>query len=166
MPTIISGDGTITGLTSTGISAAQTVTSVPSSALPAGTVKQVLFTSITSNTSTTSATFATIGLSLSITPSSTSSRILVIANVRTAPAAANQTAKIAIFRNSTNITSVDGYTQYGVASLYAISPIQTVDSPSSTSSITYSVQMASTGGTVNTSFDGQPATLIVMEIAG
>ena len=157
MPTIISGDGTITGLTSTGISAVQS--------LPSGTIKQVLFTSTTSNTSTTSSTFGSISLSQAITPSSTSSRILVITSVRLVPSAANQTAQIAIFRNSTNITSTSGYTQYGVASLYAINCLQTVDSPSSTSSITYSVQMAATGGTASTSFDGQPATLIVMEIA-
>ena len=70
MPTIISGDGTITGLTSTGISAVQQ--------LPAGSVLQVVSSTITTPTSTTSTSFTDIGLSVSITPKFSSRKVWAI----------------------------------------------------------------------------------------
>jgi hypothetical protein len=155
MPTIISGDGTITGLTSTGISAVQ--------ALPSGTVKQVQFATVTNDVSTSSSSYVTLGLSKSITPSSTSSKIYAIAMVRVTSSASATAARLAIFRDSTNVTSSDGYTMYG-STMYIIQNLQVLDSPATTSAITYSVQLATSGSSVSMS-SGMPATLILMEIA-
>jgi hypothetical protein len=74
MPITLNGDGAITGLTATGISAVQK--------LPAGTVVQVMSTTKTDVFSTASTSFVDItGMSLSITPLASSNKILVIASM-------------------------------------------------------------------------------------
>jgi len=154
MAITLSGDGTITGLTSTGISAAQTVTSISSSALPAGTVLQVVSATSASVVSTTSSSFVDTGLSASITPTSASSKILVV--VSQSLYINNNTGgrdeaegRLNLTRASTNIyefgiqigTTSSG-TQKRIDSSY---PITILDSPATTSSVTYKTQMRGTG---------------------
>jgi hypothetical protein len=87
MPTIISGDGTITGLTATGISAAQTVSAsnittgtLPFAQLPAGSVLQVVQVTSGTEVSASSSTIADV-MSASITPKFSTSKILVQATI-------------------------------------------------------------------------------------
>jgi len=71
MPTIISGDGTITGLTATGISAVQN--------LPAGSVLQVVNLSTVGYTTASTNTWVNVpNVSLAITPKFATSKILVM----------------------------------------------------------------------------------------
>jgi hypothetical protein len=70
MSITLSGDGTITGLTATGISAVQQ--------LPAGSVLQVVNATYSTITSSTSASYADTGLTATITPKFSTSKILVI----------------------------------------------------------------------------------------
>lgn len=81
----ISG-GTLTSSTLVTPTISGTVTGLNSASLPTGSVLQVVSTAKTDTFSTTSAsgTFADItGLSVSITPSSASNKILILAEVRT-----------------------------------------------------------------------------------
>ena len=156
MPTIISGDGTITGLTSTGISAVQ---NVGRTNLPAGSVLQVVSTTKTDTFTTTSNSFTTItGLTASITPTSASSRILVIVNATGSQTVGVNDAYIALFRDSTQIAlgdSAGSRVRYSFmlnannAGWSTNGAVTTLDSPATTSAITYSVRgLAALSGTL------------------
>jgi len=161
-----------------------------SSNLPAGSVLQVASATKTNTFSTTSAsgTFADItGLSVSITPSSASNKILILAEVRAATPSSNGSF-IRAMRDSTAIyigdsgggsrvrVSAQGYNADGNSNTNLT--IMYLDSPSTTSSTTYKIQacVGGTSGTVyvnrsdNNSdnvFTGMSASSItVMEIKG
>jgi hypothetical protein len=124
-----------------------------SSNLPAGTVLQVLQTVKTDTFSSTSSSWTDItGLSVSITPSSTSSKILVMYSLMTGMQT-SQFPLIRIARNSTGIAIGDAYASSsqvttsawpsGAVNATDIQSMQFLDSPSSTSAITYSMQTRS-----------------------
>jgi hypothetical protein len=164
--------------------------SLTASQMPTGSVIQVVQTVKTNTFSTTSAsgTFADItGLSVSITPSSASNKILILAEVRAATPSSNGSF-IRAMRDSTAIyvgdsgggsrvrVSAQGYNADGNSNTNLT--IMYLDSPSTTSSTTYKIQ-ACAGGTsgtvyVNRSdnnsdnvFTGMSASSItVMEIKG
>jgi hypothetical protein len=114
--------------------------SVARSQLPAGSVLQVVQTSRNTTISTTSISFVTTGFSASITPTSSTSRILVLISgvMYTNTTAAEP--QIAVYRGGTNITSDqlgDVFSSAGqivgsVSGMY-------LDSPATTSSTTYTI---------------------------
>ena len=124
------------------------------------------------------------GLSVSITPTSTSSKILVMASVlmSTQNNAYQSLTGLRIARNGTFIgtgseqfaSSVASVTSSDNDSAYASVPLLFLDSPSSTSALTYNIQIAQRiGGSVNIQVNaarggGQlgSSTITVMEIAG
>lgn len=121
---------------------------VPAPSAVGGKVLQVQSSLLTGNWSTTSGTFQEItGLSVSITPSSTLSKILVLVNVHAIANTTDYGAYFQLRRNGTDIakstastssTHTFGATQFagfGVAG----SGISVLDSPSSTSSVTYAM---------------------------
>jgi hypothetical protein len=143
---------------------------VPSAAkLPAGSVIQVVQGILSSNYSTNSTSFNAIGANATITPTSSSNRILLLASVGVGVSASNY-VDLTIFRDSTNLAGSFGFiTTYSSAvTLSACQNFNYVDSPATTSAITYSIRMRTqTGvgyGVVNGS--GQLCTIIAMEIAG
>ena len=154
---------TITG--ATGINNIQAAT---------GAVLQVVQTTFGQQaTTTTSTSFAATGHSVSITPSSTSSKILlyVIGGGQYLPLG-NTMASQTIFRNSTNI----GDSTTGLQNSYTVGTtgftitahsMMVLDSPSTTSAITYQTYMKTAGGTYQyQSSDRGDINFIAMEIAG
>ena len=164
MPTIISGDGTITGLTSTGISAVQK--------LPAGTVLQVVQAETSTTTSTTSSSFVTANLTASITPTSSSSKVFVIVTGSGFIDGTNTSGIFTIFRGTVAGTNLGNATWgfmnfYGSASTVAGSlAMSYLDSPATTSSQTYTVAMRCEATTVKINPNGQKSTITLVEIAG
>ena len=151
MPTIISGDGTITGLTSTGISAVQQ--------LPAGSVLQVAQTLFTTSFSTSSNSMTDVtGMSLSITPKSASSKILLITSMSTSKSTSSYAVAFQWVRNGTAVgigtlgTTGPNYsfsnTQYGGNTINNVN-FSYLDAPATASAITYKLQVRieNTGGT-------------------
>jgi hypothetical protein len=161
--------------------------------LPAGSVLQVVSTTKTDVFTATSPTFTTVtGLTASITPSSASNKILVLVSVTGNRNAANtQVGQFSVFRGSTNLVNADSTgsrtpsftsgVQMGDTNGHANMEVYSFtiqDSPSSTSSLTYSVQCRNAGGSevtyVNRSeSDTEGAsrgrgvsTITLMEIAG
>ena len=110
-------------------------------------------------------------MSLSITPSSTSNKILLVSNVQ-AKLEANESFGLAYVRNSTIIAySGDANELYsnfvnGVTAVYQTFPFVYMDSPSSTSSITYKIQAGSYVSNSIQFSDGANLTFYAMEIAG
>ena len=127
---------------------------------------------------TASGTMADIGLTAAITPSSSSSKILVICNINGIffSAVAGSFGSLILLRGSTNVTgdAAAPYLGYpvgfnGAAVTRATAQTFTyLDSPSTTSATTYKVQAAQVGGvTINFQRDSQVySTIQLMEIAG
>ena len=111
-------------------------------------------------------------MSLSITPSSTSNKILLVSNIQ-ANVESGEGFGLSYVRDSTTIAysganSGENYSAYHTAgaSVYLTLPFVYIDSPSSTSSITYKIQ-ASTYQSASVDFsDGAALTFYAMEIAG
>lgn len=133
-------------------------------------VQIVQGTYATETTSTTS-TFADTGLSASITPSSASSKILVLVAqpyALTSGSANNCTMYMRLYRGATliqdNRNRFDGYT--GV--YQGVWNTSYLDSPATTSAITYKTQfnLHDTGSSRNTkvNFENKTSTIILLEI--
>lgn len=124
---------------------------VPDANAPSGSVIQVVQTVKLDAFTTTSLTPVDVtGLSVSITPSSASSKILVLAQVAGGPD--NATGwYINLVRNSTNLsigTSGSSYNNtvsqyFNDSTAWSVCPIMYLDSPASTSPTTYKMQAVS-----------------------
>ena len=142
-----------------------------------GKVLQVVQGTLTSTANTTSQTYADTGLSVSITPSATTSKVLIFVNhnyelfPNTAQTAA--AGAFTILRGSTDIigTPVWNLTIAGASSanldMAAIWSFSYLDSPSTTSATTYKTQYKVESGRTlyaNLSSRSQTSTIIAMEI--
>ena len=135
-----------------------TTAGVPTSAMPAGSVLQVVSTAKTDTFTTTSAmpTFADItGLSASITPTSSTSKILVTVTGTVGNNSANYIAAVNLVRGSTSIAMGDarGSSTRCFGSVQSPSTANSfsivvcfLDSPATTSATTYKVQLSSESG--------------------
>jgi hypothetical protein len=107
-------------------------------------------------------------LSLSITPSSASNKILLMANIQ-GSCEHDEGFGVRLLRDATNIfttSNVYGVYNYGVGDLaYLALPVVYIDSPSTTSSITYKVQSATWQGNSITFNNGIQSIFYAMEIA-
>ncbi len=131
-------DGTIVNAD---ISASAAIASTKLSGV--GKVLQVITGTDTSERNTTSTSFVTSSntLSVSITPSSASNKVFVIVNTGTFKATGGS-GFITIFRGATNLGGAGGMAQIQQA-FYSSSCISFLDSPSSTSALTYQLYFRS-----------------------
>jgi len=165
MPTIISGDGTITGLTATGISAVQQ--------LPVGSVLQVVSAITTTEVTTTSTAFSDTTLTATITPKFATSKILVlIVQNGLAKNSGNAGSGVAVklLRGATDLASFARAVAYtGVSNILYVgaSGITYLDSPATTSATTYKTQFGSNsnGGNIYVQVDSSASTITLLEIA-
>jgi len=148
--------------------------------MAAGSVLQVVQGGRTTRVTHNSNTFADIGVSAAITPSSTSSKILVRLEGTIGNSAAGNQTSIKLFRGSTEIGVGTGGDTYNIffsrlgTNSYDMSALSqsVLDSPATTSAITYKIQMAafnatgSLGGRGDSASIANPTRLTLMEIAG
>ena len=141
-------------------------------------VLQVVSNTLTTTTSSTSTTDVTVGLIATITPSSATSKILVMYNLH---GSTTNSLQATIYRGATAIcTSAAGATKNptsswipgsGATALIATQSQQFLDSPATTSPITYDIRCNTDAGTfyINRrgfdTFIGTPSTITLMEIA-
>lgn len=135
-------------------------------------VVQVVNSTYSTQTNSSSSTFADTGLSATITPSSSSNKILVIAQVSSCFTTTNTNTEIDVnlLRDSTQIIATMG--GRGGNSSTGGDAIGTVgccflDSPNTTSAITYKCQFKSTqnNAQVSVQLGGTTSTMTLMEIA-
>ena len=186
--------------TTTGALAYRSATANVNTALPIGTAGQVLavnsgatapewktiggggkvlqVVNATYNTATTvaSTTFADTGLSLSITPSAATSKILVLAEQSTYNESTNQATQvleIRLLRDATSIQDFKGVSYVNIGStggsnLLVRAPISYLDSPNTTSATTYKIQgrVASTANSAQAIFQvsSSVSTITLLEI--
>jgi hypothetical protein len=161
MAIVINGTGSISGLSNVGgIDLPQT-----------GSVLQVVQGVSTSQFNTTSASYADIGLSATITPKYSTSKILAIAQVPQSGKNGPTDVFCKLVRNSTDICIAGtGWIAYtGNSNISGASSITMnyLDTPATTSATTYKVQACSeTGGSTIWCPPGGTSTIILMEIAG
>ena len=163
-------DAKISGMSSSKLSGA--LPAIDGSALTnlpgGGKILQVLTASDSTERTTTSTSFtnASTTLSVSITPSATSSKIFVVASIGGYKKDGGA-IYLSIFRGSTNLGDANRGMINGDANNVMYSSAMTVlDSPSTTSSTTYEVRMRSAGGdTVRLNADYVESNIVVMEVS-
>ena len=146
--------------------------SIPKAALPTGSVLQVVsVTKTDAFTSSATGAFTDItGMSASITPTSASSRILVIVSSTLYSSSASWGSIATVYRNGSDIASSTsaGVLFYGDATGWAKCATTVLDSPASTSSLTYQLFLKSqnSGTNVGANRNSTRNSIVLMEIAG
>ena len=168
----VAGTNTITLPASTG-------TIITDTAPKAGNILQVVQTVKTDIFTTTSTTFVDVtGFNATITPSSTSSKILILATTSYSSSSTGGLTVFNLLRGSTNISQPDTTPAFNgtmgayISASSAIIPatINFLDSPSTTSATTYKIQLRTNAGTCllngrNTGDGAFTSTLTLMEVA-
>ena len=148
---------------------------VPRDGLPSGSsggIIQVVEASTTTMVSHTSNSYIDIGLSATITPTRSDSKILIQGNIGGIETSAdNNYGQGILLRDSTVILPAIDYgigfsgdsTRAGTSSSFFI-----LDAPASTSAITYKVQFrnAANSGTITTQTNSSRSAILLMEVSG
>ena len=190
MPITINGSGTVTGISAGGLP--DGVITRPEMGY-AGAVLQVVSTTFSSEFSWTTkgAWVDMTGISATITPTSATSKILVQVMLSTGDGGNNYGRAYRVLRDSTvfaegpNTASIMARAQAGTPmgaigynALIITIPIIVVDSPASTSAITYKLQGFASASSSTTSYINRPyapasvdsqtgiSTITLMEVAG
>jgi len=152
-------------------------TALATNALPSGSIKQVLYSQTNSAQSSTSATLVATPLSVTITPTSTSSKIAIfysLGDIAVDPGVTggNGGIVVRVYRNGSSIlTNANQWCYSGLApTQYKIMSGGSVawDAPATTSATTYAIWWAcNTGGSYTAELfrDTTYGALIVMEVA-
>ena len=138
-------------------------------------VIQVLNATAETTATVTSTSFVTTGLSLAITPTSTSSKILINFTMPVYKATGNAHAITTIFRGTVSGTDLGSASSWGFGQHYepdsdrdsaSVNSGTFLDSPSTSSSQTYTIGIRTNSGvTVYAMGNQAKATLTLMEIA-
>lgn len=149
-------------------------TSLSASNMPTGSVLQVVQGSLGSEFATSSNSYADTGLSVSITPSSTSNKVFIFASLGSAfigqSSGHDAQGFFQIVRGSTSRYEAKYRSyDYGGSGSFLIAPLfmSFIDSPSTTSATTYKIQAKLIGGdSIRLAEGNNPAVIQCMEIAG
>ena len=163
----VSGTTTLTLPTTSGT----VLTNGTNTNFPAGSVLQVVNSTTTSGvTSTTSTSFVTTNFSLSITPTSASSKVIAIFNFNGQVFGTGAAEGYAtIYRGSTNILNTNGNIFYNnnATNIHIPTVLTITDSPSTTSATTYTLYFRVQGSnTFNINAGNGAITITLMEIKG
>jgi hypothetical protein len=125
-----------------------------------GKVLQVVQAIDTSTSNTTGTTFVGSGTGVSITPSSTSSKVYISAMMTVE---SQDRAYFSIYRDSTNLGDANGLVMSQVANVNVALSMHYLDSPNTTSAVSYEVYFRSqTSGQQSNAIE--PIVLVAMEI--
>ena len=138
--------------------------------LPTGSVVQVVSAVYTGGVGTTvvQPSYVDTGLTVSITPSSSASKIIVIANLSLETTGSTHGVHIRLVRGSTAIVYFAKYAGYYVPAIMGYG-VDYLDSPNTTSPLTYKVQFAkgsSSSGSAYAQSNESTSTITLMEIQG
>ena len=166
----VSGTTTLTLPTTSGT----VLTSASNTNFPAGSVLQVVNATYSTAASNSTSTYADTGLTASITPSSSSNKILVLVNqagVGKDTGNISSSVYVKLLRNSTDICVfciTGAYTQSNSYNLGFSSTTSYLDSPATTSAVTYKTQFANgqNAASVRVQTDNSTSTITLIEIKG
>ena len=135
--------------------------------LSAGKILQVVEGTHATAVSTTSTSYVTTGLDVAITCSATSSKVLIICTFPGQQSGSDAPARFTIYKASADLDSTGngfGITRANVANIFASIAMTVVNSPSSTSELTYTAYMKVGSGTGTSCTGNSPGRIIAMEI--
>ena len=155
--TMTVGNGDITGITRGAIE---------STAIGAGAVLQVVQGLYNTQTSLTGTTPTATGLTATISPTSTTSKILIVAYLPAQNSSAAANAYYSIYKNGSNFIQL-AYHQTGTNAFLAFPYYGSYyDSPATTSAVTYAIYATTaSGATMGWSFGNLYCSITLMEIA-
>lgn len=170
MPITINGSGTVTGISAGGL---------PDGVITraemgyAGAILQVVNATYSTATSNSTSTYADTGLTASITPSSASSKILIIVSQVGLYKSNNNTqsgVNLKLFRGATELSifaRYQGFTNTAFNLAAGTASINYLDSPSTTSSVTYKTQFANdaNASSVSVQSGSDMSTITLLEVA-
>ena len=140
--------------------------------LPTGSVLQVQYMTHNTAVSSTSASFSDTGITVNITPSSTSSKVMILTTIGGCgkAAAGNPYLRLQIVTGggaTHRFEGEGGYNASGGVQSFGACAGQYLDSPNSTSAVNYKIQMSTAGGGTS-SFNNSStySSITVMEIQG
>jgi hypothetical protein len=151
--------------------ATQTSGVLPSASLPTGCVLQVVQQVYTAFTTTSSTSYVDTGLTLNITPKFSTSKILIQVGMELALNGLSNSISSQIVKNGSSLITQERCL-LSSANTSANIFFQYLDSPATTSSLTYKIQWASLSGNLVRLNDWQTAdnkafsSITLMEIAG
>lgn len=167
-------DSDVTGKLLTGLSSSDGVISASDSLLTAlnkagfhRVMQAPVIATTTSGFSTTNSAFQTTNLTASITPKATTSKILVFANGTLITNVGTNLAYATISRGGSNIAGANGLCEIASTAggqLFGNGAMFYLDSPSSTSSQTYAVQIKSANGSSTVAWGDGTQVIILIEI--
>ena len=137
-----------------------------------GHVIQIVTNTYATLTATTSSSYVDTGLAATITPSSSSSKIFVLAGCSMWQNTATGVSSITLYRGGSRVSdsATYGYAYgYGGGSNHVMHHTPTyLDSPNTTSATEYKIYFSavSLGGTLSICPNSTPSTLTLIEIAG
>ena len=152
-----------------------TVGTLPTARLPSNTVLQVVSNTSGNPVTTSGGTFVTSGITASITPTSSSSRILIFSSFPCTIEASSRQLTYTLYRNNTTDIAPNDGNQSGFGQLFqdagnlqGVCSVTFLDSPATTSSTTYTVyfKLSSGSGSVGICQNSLTGTITLMEIAG
>jgi hypothetical protein len=172
---IQSGGSTKIAVTSAGVAVTGTLSAsggISRASLPTGSVLQVVQGTYATVVTNSTGTYADSGLTASITPTSATSKILVCVttNAQAQKVGTYAYGFLNLVRNSTQLLErlFGTYSTVGaeVSSIHNFS-VSYLDSPATTSSTTYKMQLKNGGSGMitTTTYDGYLSTIVLMEIA-
>lgn len=155
-----------TGITTPAI---DSVAPFSSADMPAGSVLQVVSQGFSTAISKTDATQAATGITATITPTSATSKILVLLSTEVAKFGGNTYVRLWFVRNGTTLTRIMGQGAYtgDTASNSIHVGASYLDSPSTTSAVTYTVDWSNppATGTIELNVSASVSNITLMEIA-
>ena len=165
------GKATTDTLTNKSIAATQLTGTIAAAALPAGSVLQVVNATYGVDVSSSTTTFVDTGLTATITPRSTSSKILVIVNQSGCSKANNAYMHLQLLRGASSLIIFETtatFTNGVVSNNIGACSTTYLDSPATTSATTYKTQVASRANIalVQVQINASFSTITLMEIQG
>ena len=167
------GKATTDTLTNKSIAATQLTGTIAAAALPAGSVLQVVSSTYATIASNSTTTYADTGVTATITPSSASSKILVLISLCGLEKSTGNIANSLSFQFLRGVTIVKEFATYVGFTNSALQNITTcafnhLDSPASTSAQVYKVQFKNTvaSAIVYVQANSAISSITLMEIQG
>ena len=160
----VSGSGTI-ALTNQ-------LSGMTSASMPAGHILQTVKSESTTVNTTTSTSFVATSHSVTITPSSATSKILILHQGMLNAQAAAQWHWATLYRNSTNIittgsaSAMGGLYVQGSTDTHVPFTVNHLDSPNTTSAVTYTIYHRAASNAVRYNADGWELHFTAIEIKG
>lgn len=139
---------------------------IASTTASTGGVLQVVQGTFSTQNLFSGTSFADTGASLSITPKSTSSKILVWGVCNWYSASTNYFVTFNLSRNGSSIVTSNNQHTDNAANTSRSTALMFLDSPSSTSALTYTMRINAQGFALYAQHNGAPTVIVAMEVAG